>query len=621
MTEEVQGSSAGKVFQCDVLVIGGGIAGLLSAMSARQHVQNVVLIDKAFVGKTSESALSAAMTVVAPPGTDIDSWVRDLVESGDYISHQDIFYETLRNSFEYVKQLEQLGVRYPRDKETGELLLQNSRGTRLVKATGHLGRALGEFTGGEAVVMAYRNKAIKSGIKIINRVFVSSLLKDQSGSVTGAVGFDTRSGEISSFIAKAVVIATGGSSFRGDYAHVWFATGDGLRLAYDAGAELENMEFNLFNTGSPYFWWEGTGVAIELGAKFLNGKKEKFMEKYHPLGDRADIGFLTRAMALETKIGNGPPFYLALNEIKDPDHLGYGAGYWSPENMVAWMPTMIDRLRDYFDFDVFKDLAEWMPAYHENGGGIRADIDCKTNVPGLFVSGQAMSTSPDLHTGWSFARFTWNGKMAGESAGKFAKAAMAPSVDQAMFLRVREQTVGPLGRSGDIKSDEAYNEFRKVVIPYDVLLIKHEERLMKALRKVRRFSKEILPRIAVPDSHELVKFKEFESMLLMAEMTLKASIIRTESRSCHFREDYPYMDNDDWLKWIVLKKDQNNGEMDLRTEAIPIGSKYTVVPPPGKYPIPMPQAVWDALKKKEPCVVAWSDVLPKDGMQFESNPP
>ena len=611
MTEETHVASAGDALRCDVLVIGGGIAGLLSAISARQLVQDVILVDKAFVGKTSESALSAAMTVVAPPGTEIEAWVKDLVESGDYISHQDIFYEALRSSFELIKRLEALGVKYPKDKTTGELLLQNSRGTRLVKATMHLGKALGEFTGGETVVMAYRNKAIREGVKIVNRVYVSSLLTGEGGSVIGAAGFDTRSGEAQFFLAKAVIVATGGSSFRGDYAHIWFATGDGLRLAYEAGAELENMEFNLFNTGSPFFWWEGTGAAIELGARFLNAKKEDFMKKYHPLGDRADIGFITRAMALEAKIGNGPPFYLALNEIPDPTGQGYGGGYWAPLKMVAWMPVLIDKMRDFYSYDVFKEPAEWMPAYHENGGGVRADISCATNVPGLFVSGQAMSTSPDLHTGWSFARFTWNGYKAGESAGRFAKGVRESPIHPEALRRAGSRMIGPLGRKGALTADNAYNQLRKTIFAYDVLLLKHEDRLTKALGDVRRLARDVLPKVAAPDAHELVKLKEFESMLLMAEMTLRASVVRTESRSCHFREDYPYMDNDNWLKWVVVRKSPTDGGMSLRTDPLPIGSRYKIVPPPGKYVIPMPRKVWLALRKKEPCAVSWTDPLRK----------
>lgn len=592
-------------------MVGGGIAGLLSAISARNHVENVILVDKAFVGKTSESALSAAMTVIAPPGTDMDAWVKDLVESGDYISHQDIFYEALRNSFEYVKRLEELGVEYPKDKKTGELLLLNSRGTRLVKSTMHLGKALGEFTGGEAVVMAYRNRAVARGVKIVNRVYISSLVTGEDGRVIGATGLDTRSGQALSFLAKAVVIATGGSSFRGDYAHVWFATGDGLRLAYDVGAELENMEFNLFNTGSPFFWWEGTGVAIELGARFLNAKEEEFMRKYHPFGDRADIGFITRAMALETRMGNGPPFYLALNEIPDPKGHGYGGGYWAPLKMVAWMPMLIDKMKSFYSYDVFKEPAEWMPAYHENGGGVRADINCATNIPGLFVSGQAMSTSPDLHTGWSFARFTWNGYKAGESAGRFAKAAQAPLLGQKALQQVQNDVLALLGREGSLTTDHAYDEFRKVIFAYDVLLLKHEDRLTKALDEVRRLARDVLPRTAVPDVHELVKLKEFESMMLMAEMTLRASILRTESRSCHFREDYPYTDNDNWLKWVVIRK-KSDGEMSLGTDPLPIGSKYKLIPPPGKRAIQMPRAAWLALHKKEPCAVSWADVMQKE---------
>ena len=587
-----------NIMSCDVLVIGGGIAGLLSAITARKYVDNVIVVDKAFVGKTSESALSAAQMVVAPPGTDIDAWVRDLVECGDYISHQDMFHEVLAASFENIKHLEELGVEYPKEKDTGSLDLINSRGTRIVKATKHLGKALGEFTGGEAVTMAYRNKALKSKVAIMNRIYVATLLVDSKGNVAGAVGINVRTGEAHTFLAKAVVIATGGSSFRGDYAHVWFATGDGLRLAFEAGAELENMEFNLFNTGSPFFWWEGTGVAIELGARFLNAKKEEFMKKYHPLGDRADIGFITRGMALEAKVGNGPPFYLALNEIPDPKGIGYGSGYWSPAHMVAWMPKLIDTMKEFYSYDVFKDPAEWMPAYHESGGGIRADLNCATNIKGLFVSGQAMSASPDLHTGWSFARFTWTGYKSGESAGRFAKDCGQPEVSHEAIDSAVDKIFEPLSGKSDTNVDAVYAELRKVLFGYDILLLKSEYRLKQTIEKISKIANDLLPNVLVPDPHELAKFHELRSMMLMSELTLRASILRTESRSCHLREDFPFTDNDNWLKWIVIQRDAEHGGMKFRI--VPFPAKYSIVPPKGKQPIMMPKEVWDALTKAPP---------------------
>lgn len=599
-------SIGNHLLRCDVLVIGGGIAGLVSAISATDYVDNVVLVDKAFSGKNSQAALSAAQMVIAPPGTDIDAWVEDLVESGDYICHQDIFREVLVKSYENLKRLEEFGVEYPKDRSTGNLSLLKSRGTRLVKTTQHLGKALGEFTGGEAVTMAYRNAAAKRKVKIMNRIYVATLLTGESGNVVGAMGFDSRSGDAYTILAKSVVISTGGTSFRGDFAHVWFVTGDGYRLAYEAGAELENMEFNQFNTGSPFFWWEGTGVAVEFGARFLNAKREEFMKKYHPLGNRADVGFITRAMTLETRIGNGPPFYLSLNEIPDPKGVGYGGGYWSSEHMVGWMPKMIDTMKQFYSFDVFKEPAEWMPVYNISGGGIRAGIDCSTSIPGLFVSGQAMSMSPDIHTGWSFARYTWSGYKVGESAGRYAK-----SIEYADLLEEKIQTAKlklfePLARKGDHTIDEVYAELRRILFTYDVLLLKHKERLEKALSEVTGLYKNVFPKLAPADPHELMKYEELESMLLSAEMTLRASLMRTESRTSHFREDYPFMDNDNWLKWIVIKRSET-GEMSLRAEPLPVGSNYKIVPPSGKRAVAMPRQAWDAIKKSEPCPVSWVD--------------
>ena len=212
-------NTTSKTFRCDVLVIGGGIAGLLSAIRARDYVERVILVDKAFAGKNSQSSLSAAQTVVAPPGTDIDAWVKDLVVTGDYAAHQDIFYDVLQHSYEYLKNLERWGVEYQKDKKTGDFLYLKSRGTNLVKTTRHLGKAFGESSGGEAVVMAYRKKALTKKVDIISRVYAESLLTDAKGNVIGAFGFDTRTGQSYTILARAVILAAGGCSFRGDMAH------------------------------------------------------------------------------------------------------------------------------------------------------------------------------------------------------------------------------------------------------------------------------------------------------------------------------------------------------------------------------------------------------------------
>jgi succinate dehydrogenase/fumarate reductase flavoprotein subunit len=148
-----------------------------------------------------------------------------------------------------------------------------------------------------------------------------------------------------------------------------------------------------------------------------------------------------------------------------------------------------------------------------------------------------------MYTGWK----------AGNRAGSYAETPRK-SVDEGMAVRLIKAALAPMQRKSGLTPDEVILKIQQAIVPYDVLILKSEESLKKALQSIERIIKEDLPRLYAIDSHELMKANEAKNMALTSEIYIKASLIRTESRSFHYREDYPAQDDAEWLKWICVGK-------------------------------------------------------------------
>jgi succinate dehydrogenase/fumarate reductase flavoprotein subunit len=549
-------------FDTDVLVIGSGLAGLWAAIRARDFVNKVLVVDKGYAGKTSQTRYSNGQMVVMMPGEDAKAWTWDITRSQEWMARQDIVEDIFEHSYDRMEDHEKFGIRYPKDKQ-GNYIFQLSRGLKVVKTTPH------NPNGGEELASSLMEEAMRRNVNFLNRCFIFKIIKDKNGVIGGALGCNAINAKMYLIRAKAVVDAASYCSFRGNYGGVDNVTGDGFRLAYDCGAELENMEFVVFNIGSRKYYFEGVGSAAFLGARFLNAKDESFMQKYDPLANRADTNVITRAMVSEMKEGNGPPFYYDFSTLRDK-------GYWDPDRFGGWMPLHLIKLKEIYHIDVLEGKNDWIPILFYVGGGVTADVNCSTNVPGLFVAGTAMSIGATLHTGWSYCRYSWSGYRAGESAGIFCKEVEGTAeIEPQEVARDFDSFKEPLNRRSDITPDSLTLELQKTLFPYNVLLVKHEHRLVAALNKVLEFENKYVPAMGASDIHELIKFHETTNMLISAEAVLRASNFRKESRAEHFREDYPSSDDNEWLKWIILS--QKEGSMKLEARNIQF-DKYPFAP-------------------------------------------
>jgi succinate dehydrogenase/fumarate reductase flavoprotein subunit len=527
----------GVLIETDVLVIGGGAGGLLAALSAKRHGPagtRVTLADSWLIGRTGHTAFSNAWQIVVFPQDDIDGILREIVAGNDGIADQILVRDVLADSYARLKDFEAIGMKFPRNAD-GTYKRRPTRGLDLARVMYPEGGGL-EFS------WLLRRALEVEGVELVDRLFVTALLGGGSGRVTGAVGIHSRSGVFHAIKARTTIVATNAITFRSGF--VRDITGTGTLLAYRAGATLRNAEFSYVRPGTPKFYFEGITFAIQEGAHFINSKGEAFMREYEPdWGDEADVPRIARAMALEKNKGN-VPLYLDMSAI--PESL---RDYFI-QSKVKWMDNFFRKLGNEARTDMFGKT----PYYALNQMtkmAIRTGMDCRSDVPGLLAAGLAQAGCANHFAGFHIGLCVGNGWIAGRSAVQDLDRLAAPRLDAAEVRLLHEETRRPLAPSAAAESDLILRELQSIMFAYDIGILKRADRLDQARLRIEALAEKMRD-LAAPHVHELVRLKETEAMLLAARFIVGASLVRTESRLSHFREDHPARDDDHWLVWIDI---------------------------------------------------------------------
>jgi succinate dehydrogenase/fumarate reductase flavoprotein subunit len=194
-----------------------------------------------------------------------------------------------------------------------------------------------------------------------------------------------------------------------------------------------------------------------------------------------------------------------------------------------------------------------------------------SDMPGLFAAGMSQAIDPGLFNGWSSMRAMWSGERSGAAAAKFLKDASDINPDADEVYQFQRQALEPLQRNSGTSPDAVCRRIKQILFPYTVCLRKEENRLKEALAEIQHIRENEVPALYAEDPHELVKAHETANMALVAELFLRASLERKETRGDHYREDFPKTDNKNWLKWINIIKDMQ-GKPHLETETVPLAS-------------------------------------------------
>jgi succinate dehydrogenase/fumarate reductase flavoprotein subunit len=541
----------GLFTETDVLVIGAGAGGLLAALSAKRHGSpgtRVTLVDSWTIGRTGHTAFSNAWMIVALPDDDLDGILREIVAGNDGIADQLLVREVLEGSYERLKDFEAMGMNFHRAAD-GSYARRPTRGLDLARVVYPDG-------GGLEFCWLLRRAIEPTGVQLIDRLFITGLLRS-GDTVVGAVGIDSRTGRFHVIKARATIVCTNAITFRSGF--VRDITGTGTLLAYRAGAKLRNAEFSYVRPGTPKFYFEGITFAIQEGARWVNADGKPFMRDYEPdWADEADVPRIARAMAAEKQKGNDP-MYLDMSGIPEALRDGF------IRSKVKWMDYFFRKLGSEAKTDMFGKT----PYYALNQMtkmGVKTGPDCRSDVPGLLAAGLAQAGCANHFAGFHIGLCVGNGWIAGRSAIEDLDRLPAPAVDVHEIELLHAGTMKPLDATSEAQSDRILRDLQQIMFSYEVGILKSADRLQHASAQVDALTREF-DEIAAPHVHELVRLKETEAMLLAARMILGASLMRTESRLSHFREDHEQRDDQNWLAWVDIG--ERNGDFNFERTPIP----------------------------------------------------
>ena len=588
-----------ETHEYDVLVIGAGGAGLRAAIEASAAGVKVGLICKSLLGKAhtvmAEGGMAAAMGNV----DDRDSWkvhFADTMRGGQYVNNWRMAELHAKEAPARVHELEAWGAVFDRTKE-GKISQRNFGGHRYPRLA-----HVGDRTGLE-LIRTLQDHGIHQGISVHMEYTIVSLLKD-GDRVVGAFGYDRERGRFRIFKAKAVVVCTGGLGRA--YAvtsNSWEGTGDGVSLAYHAGAELLDMEFIQFHPTGMIWPPSVKGILVTEsvrgeGGVLRNKDGKRFMYDDVPENYKSQTStdpeegwrytqndknakrppelltrdHVARCINREVKAGRGSPHggvFLDISWIKEkiPN---------APEHIKRKLPSMYHQFMQLANLDITKEPMEVGPTTHYAMGGVRVNGDTQaTNIPGLFAAGECAAGLHGANRlgGNSLSDLIVFGKRAGEYAAKFAKENSAGAINDAQVEAAYKEAMEPFERPAVGGTEGPYQVQYDLqnMMQANVGIVRLQNEMEFALDGIEKL-KARAAKVAVqghleynPGWHTAIDLKH---LLTISEAITLCSIDRKESRGGHFREDFPNKDPEAQKYNSVISK-QADGSMKLRREPIP----------------------------------------------------
>jgi succinate dehydrogenase / fumarate reductase flavoprotein subunit len=582
--------------QYDVLVIGAGGAGLRAAIEASAAGVSVGLVCKSLLGKAhtvmAEGGMAAAMGNV----DDRDNWrvhFADTMRGGQYVNNWRMAELHAREAPDRVRELEAWGAVFDRTKD-GKILQRNFGGHRYPRLA-----HVGDRTGLE-MIRTLQDHGIHQGMEVHMECTIVSLLKD-GDRIVGAFGYEREHGRFKLWQAKAVIVATGGIGRAYKItSNSWEGTGDGHALAYNAGAELIDMEFIQFHPTGMVWPPSVKGILVTEGVRgeggvLRNKEGKRFMfddipENYRSsTADNEEEGWkytqgdknsrrppelltrdhVARCIMREVKAGRGSPHggvFLDISWIKEklPN---------AAKHIQQKLPSMYHQFKQLADIDITAEPMEVGPTTHYVMGGVKVDGDTQmSNVPGLFAAGECAAgiNGANRLGGNSLSDLLVFGKRAGEFAAKYAKENSLGQINKAQVDEVAKAVLEPFDRGS-----KGENPFQ---VQYDlqdtmqdlVGIVRREDEMQKASEKLAEFWKRTKEvgvagnRDYNPGWHTAL---DLHNLLTVSEAVTLSAIERKESRGGHFREDFPEKDPA-CAKFNVVSYRGEDGKMHIRREGV-----------------------------------------------------
>lgn len=558
--------------RADVLVIGGGGGGCRAAIEAASRGSKVILVAKGPLGRSGLTPMTmpgmAASFGTRDKDDSPDVHFRDTLKGGYNLGNQKRLRTFVTRAPQEVRFLEGLGVRFDRTEkgEIEQLPLPGHTKRRSCWLDDNMGRVLGN---------ALRMELSRRQVQILEDFFVTDILVDD-GRAIGAAGVWMDTGQPVVIAAKAVVLATGGSEalypFRSSTPR---ATGDGIALAYNAGAEITDMEFMQF---SPYvFIWPKAALSVcvpadttlmAMGAKYLNNQGERFLQRYDP--ERMEMttrDIQSRAMFMEIQAGRGSEHggvYLDCRGLTDYDGK-------SPETIVKTQGGCVSDYLKVAGVDILTQVVELAPAAHFGIGGVRINEKAETSLRGLYAAGEV---SGGLHGANRLAAnsmpeiFVFGG-IAGESASRYAAQAEPPPANacwESGQERVRRAFDLLESARGRTRVREAKSAIEQTMFSC-FGIVRDPAGMQAGLDKLDGIEHGEMTDLLIPDrspvmNYDWVEALESEKMIVTGRILGAGALHRQESRGAHYRSDIPQM-VESWQKNTVIRREGENMQIRL----------------------------------------------------------
>ena len=560
----------GKILETDLLIIGGGISGLSCAISAKEKYPDVrvAIVERRVVGKAGLAPKAGHGSLYLIPGMhDPETFVKDRVErSGEYLNDQDFLRQNANAINRTIETYERWGVPYAHNEDGSYQCFPVPVGP-----WGDIALPLG-------ISEILRKKASELDVEFFNRIQVIDLVKDGER-IAAAVGVHIETMQFYVLRAKSFILATQACDFGGQ--QMFNGMGEGIAMAYEAGAEMRNCEFGISsdlvakNDGHPVY---GAHMVI------CNAKGENISMKYAP--DAYEVSnALLLGMEKEMEMGNGPLYAdltVATEQLKAIGFMGNPddkPGFVDGKRRI-WPDALTFHEHIYGKAEKYRVINDENPAkplvtakFAPYSSPIRTDLNYKTTLPNLWAAG-ATCTMGSGWIGWcrgdGVSGMGRTGFFAGPSAAEGTLGQELAEVDPSAVQKAEEAFLAPQKNVGGPDPHDVLQQVVDFLFDPKYMLHRNDSSLREALRKIEEF-RALLATAYADDGHMLMKVRQIESMLLNAELMFRAGLMRTESRGGtwrHHRDDYPETDNKNWLKWIIVAK--RDGEMKLWTEPVPI---------------------------------------------------
>ena len=521
--------------QNDVLVIGGGVAGVFAAVKAKDAGADVLLVAKGGLGTSGQTPFAKGVFSFdeETSGMSLDEFTKKVSQSA-----------LNSNNAVYTRQMAQ----------------HSKARVEELRSWGFFDQALCRDP--------LQKPILEREIPVVERAIITHLIKEE-GKIVGAAGFSVDEQTLHIFRAKSVILCTGAGGFKPNGFPICDLTHDGTVMAYNIGVKVTGKEWN---DGHP-------GAAKNSAATFDNwhGMFERIpgttsVEIRHDLG--VDLNY--QAYMKGGPVDMGPPGASASGDIvtggpykpEGYDRPGPGGDKHGPPPGGGHGPEGEGGLPPGMNKESVGGSSAGL-AIHKSEGIVPINDQCESTTPGLYAAGDALGSymAGAIYTqiGSSMAGSSVQGAIAGEAAAGYVKDKGFTTIPESKIKSVQKEILAPLKRDSGYSPAWVTQTLQGIVIPNFVLYIKKERMLQSALDYVEELRDHHMPMLKASNMHELRLAHETTNMIISAEMKLKASLMRKESRLSHYRLDYPEMDDENWQAWINIYKD-NEGIMQFEKQ-------------------------------------------------------